>query len=94
MRPTVVVSSLAGGFPYARCASASVPASRLCYAGVARTSTLHAARSASLAPTALPVDDASSPLRVAVPGSWRNGPSACSSSCVAVDSSSTCPCYR
>ena len=32
------------------------------------------------------VDDASSTLRVAIPVSWRNGPSACSSSCVAVGS--------
>ena len=43
--------------------------------------------SASHVTTALPVDDASSTLRVAV--AWHNGSSACSSSCVAVDSSST-----
>ena len=79
------------------------------YAGGARSSTLHVAlrlvvahsallaltaRSASLTLTALPVDKASSPLRVAVPSSWRDGPSACSLPCVAVDSPSACPCYR
>ena len=102
-RHSLVVSPMLASHrtsPSATVSQAPPSPPRFCYAGGARSSTVHAAlrlvvaRSSSHVTAALSVNDASSSLRVAVPGSWHYGPSTCSSSCVAVDSSATCFRYR
>ena len=104
--PVIVVAALIGGFPSARLAQgyplgyhkSSTPVAS-CYVhhtGGARSPSVHVslwlcvACSPSHVASTLP---ASSTLRVAVPVSWHDGPSTCTSSCVAVDSSATCSRY-
>ena len=107
--PPVAVVPLVGGFPCARRAqghplgygqsSPSVASSYVCHAVGVRSPSVQillwlCVTCSSPVTAALSVDDASSSLQVAVPVSRCHGPSTCSSSCVAVDSSVTCSCYR